>query len=105
MFDDEIPDEQIPELLNSLRETEENVDRFMKTSYVEICFLGTSPKNIGGELLEAVSLNIRICIEYYIQNEDYIKVAKLKTLYRELTKPSKVKIDLDILQNISVSHN
>lgn len=105
MYNEEIPDEQIPELLESLKDSEEDVDRYIRSSYMEISFLGYTPKTVGGELLEAVLLNIRICIEYYMQKEDYQKVAKLKTLYKGLTEPIKVEIDQDILENISVFHN
>jgi hypothetical protein len=105
MFNDETPDEEIPQILDSLRETCEDVDGFIRSSYLEICFLGTSPRSVGGELLEAVLLNARLCIEYYLQKEDYIRVAKLKNICKGLTDPVKVDIDLDILQNITVSHN
>lgn len=106
MNNDELKEEDFPNLIGYLEDRGENLEEFMKSSYTELMFLGTSPNKIGGTLLEAVIFNLRLCIHYYMMKEDYIVVGELKTLYSNLLDTNKkISIDETILKAISVSPN
>lgn len=106
MYNDEVNDEDIPTILEYLIERGEDVEEFMKSSYRELVFLGTSPKKIGGELLDASLFNLRLCIHYYLLKEEYTKVSHLKKIYDSILNPTtKVEVDEDLLRSISVCEN
>jgi len=105
MFNDEVSDEDIPEMINMLREKGEDIDSFMEGSFNELSFLGASPKSVGGELLDAALINVRLCISYFLSKEDYIKVSALHKIYESLKNPKKVTVDEELIKSIKVYPN
>jgi len=107
MYNDELKDEEIPFLLECLEAELDDIEEFMNSSFREIGFLGTSPRSLGGELLDCTLCNLRLCLQYYIQKEDYQKAELLKRLHLALIDPNiyRVVIDHDLLRAISVCEN
>jgi hypothetical protein len=105
MFNDEVPDDDIPEIINMLRQRGEDIEEYMESSFRELSFLGGSPKSVGGELLDAALINVRLCISYFLSKEDYIKVATLHKIYESLKNPKKAIVDEELIKSIKVFPN
>jgi hypothetical protein len=107
MYNDELKDDEIPFVLECLEAELDDIEEFMNSSFSEISFLGTSPRSLGGELLDSTLCNLRLCLQYFIQKEEYRKAEVLTRLYVELTDAGghRVEIDHGLLRSISVCEN
>jgi len=107
MYNEELKDEEIPFLLEHLEAELEDIDGFMNSSYREIRFLGTSPRTIGGNLLDCTLFNLRLCLQYYTRKEEYLRVDYLDRLLRLLRESNgkRIEIDHDLLRDISICEN
>lgn len=89
---------------NNLEESGETMDDYMDLSFKSLLFLGMNVKE-KPELFDVAIFNIRLCFTYYKNKEDYLKLAQITTLVKEIEKESKSIVDEFITNEISVNLN
>ncbi len=99
-----LPQEEIIDIVFNIRETIENYPSYMKNYYDELMFMGCA-STMTEKLNQAAIFGLRICLEYYTQEEDYLKAAKLNTLLRNLLTPKKSLVELSIIEDIEICFN
>lgn len=89
---------------NNLEESGETMNDYMDLSFKSLLFLGMNVKE-KPELFDVAIFNIRLCFTYYKNKEDYLKLAQITTLVKEIEKESKCIVDEFITNEISVNLN
>jgi hypothetical protein len=103
----ELSDEDVRDFVESLHEIVDDADVYIKKSYDDIMFLGTTVNKLEDNVFESVLINIRVCIYYYLSMEKYRQVDKLNNLYQMIIKEDNkmIEIDQEILKSIIFSLN
>ena len=99
-----LPQEDIVDIVFNIRETIEDYPSYMKNYYDELVFKGHA-STIDAKLNQAAIFGLRICLEYYTQEEDYLKAAKLNALLRSIISPKKSIVEASIIEDIQVCSN
>lgn len=99
-----LPQEDIVDIVFNIRETIEDYPSYMKNYYDELVFMGHA-STIDAKLNQAAIFGLRICLEYYTQEEDYLKAAKLNALLRSIISPKKSIVEASIIEDIQVCSN
>ena len=89
---------------SNLEESGETMEEYMDMSFKSLIFLGRNVKE-KPELFDVAVFNIRLCYTYYKEREDYLKLAQITSLVKDLEKESKKIVDEFIINEISVNLN
>lgn len=97
-------DEEIAEIVENMRESEDNLEAYMQNYYEELMFIGNASVT-NDTLLNATIFGTRVCLCYYMQEEDYRKVVALKRLLDHCSNPKKSIVDISIIEAIEICTN
>ncbi len=97
-------DEEIISIVQSMRETEDDMPAFMDNYYEQLLFIGCASHH-NKTLLSATLFGIRVCVEYYLEEESYTRVAKLEQLKKFILSDREVDIDQYILESFECCEN
>lgn len=89
---------------SNLEGSGETMEDYMELSFKSLIFLGRNVKE-KPELFDVAVFNIRLCYTYYKEKEDYLKLAQITALVKEIEKESKKIVDSSIIDGISVNLN
>lgn len=89
---------------SNLEGSGETMEEYMELSFKSLIFLGRNVKE-KPELFDVAVFNIRLCFTYYKEKEDYLKLAQITALVKEIEKESKKIVDSSIIDGISVNLN
>ena len=103
-FHNNYSDEEIISIVQSMRDTEDDMPAFMDNYYEELLFVGCASHH-NKTLLSATLFGIRVCIEYYLDEEDYSKVARLQEMKKCILSHRKVEIDEYIIESFECYMN
>jgi hypothetical protein len=105
MLNDEMKDEELDGIIESMASRVPDISEYLDFVYESLLFLGSSPASMGEDELDMALVNIRICFRFYMLKEDYLKVSKLKELKDRLTNAGKHIVSNEFLESISINKN
>ena len=97
-------DEEIISIVQSMRDTEDDMPAYMNNYYEELFFIGRASL-LNEVLLSSTLFGIRVCIEYYLDEQDYSRVARLQEMKKFILSTRKVEIDSFIIESIECCMN
>jgi hypothetical protein len=97
-------EEEINEIVSNIRETIEDYPSYMNNYYEELQFMGHAC-TIDEKVSQAAVFGLRICLRYYLEEEDFEKVVHLKMLLECIDQPVVCSIDAYIIESIEISLN
>ena len=97
-------DEEIISIVQSMRDTEDDMPAYMDHYYEELLFIGCASHH-NKTLLSATLFGIRVCIEYYLDEQDYSRVARLQEMKKFILNHQRVEIDEYIIESIECCMN
>ena len=97
-------DEEIISIVQSMRDTEDDMPAYMNNYYEELFFIGRASL-LNEVLLSSTLFGIRVCIEYYLDEQDYSWVARLQEMKKFILSTRKVEIDSFIIESIECCMN
>lgn len=97
-------DEEIAEIVENMRESEENLEDYMANYYEELMFIGNASIT-NNTLLNATMFGLRVCLCYYLQEEDYRRVSAIKRQLDFCFNPKKSIVDVSIIEAIEICAN
>ena len=103
-FHNNYSDEEIISIVQSMRDTEDDMPSYMDNYYNQLLFIGCASHH-NKTLLSATLFGIRVCIEYYLDEEYYTRVAKLEELKKFILSVREVDIDQYILESFECCEN
>jgi hypothetical protein len=89
---------------SNLEDTEQTIEECMAISLQSLLFLGRNVKD-KPELLEVAIFNIRLCYTYYMQTEDYSKVAQIVDFIVGIEAKADKVVDSTIIDEICINLN
>lgn len=105
MLNDEILDDELGGILDNIKSYALDMKKYMEKLYSDTVFMGVATQCFSAETIDSLKLSLRICIKYYMEVEDYIRVSKLTTVLNLIDKPKKVLVDEYILNTLYVNPN
>jgi len=112
MLNDELKDEDLDGLLYHFEQiilegAVENIntlEEYMNSNYDSALLIGDS-KQDDPDLMDALRLTMRLCVKYYMDREDYLKVQKLHDLNNIINKLKPKIVDGTIVDQARFNNN
>jgi hypothetical protein len=105
LMNEQFSDDQLDSILEHFAESSGDLEGMMELCYKELLFIGGAANRAGTFLQDAVKLNLRLCIRYNQNVENYLRVKELFELSSRLENPTKVEIDNSIINGIMINSN
>jgi hypothetical protein len=100
-----ILDEDLDGLLEHFAEASGDLAGVMESCYKDLMLIGCTIKQASVFDRDAFDLNMRLCIRYNTNVENYLRVKELHDLSLEVQKESTVEVDRSIVNNIIINSN
>lgn len=105
MLNDDVKDEELDAIIEFLKTKEDDIEKFMDNNFQDLVFLGSTISTLDSTGYDCAMLSMRICIRYFLNKEDYLKVRDLKKVLDSVNKPEKRIVEVDVLKDIVVNLN
>lgn len=99
-----LSDEEIISIVQTMRETENDLPAYIDNYFQEIIFIGRAAI-LNEKLLSATLFGLRVCIEYYLDEQNFSRVAQLHEMKKFILSKPRVEIDKYIIESFECCHN
>ena len=100
-----ITDDDLDGLLEHVAEASGDLPGVMEICYRDLMLIGGTIKQASVFDKDAFDVNMRLCIRYNMNVENYLRVKELRDLSLEVQKESTVEVDRSIVNNITINSN
>jgi hypothetical protein len=100
-----ILDEDLDGLLEHFADASGDLPGVMETCYKDLMLIGCTIKQASVFDRDAFDVNMRLCIRYNMNVENYLRVKELHDLSLEVQKDSRIEVDKSIVNDITINSN
>lgn len=100
-----IPDEDLDGLLEHFAEVSGDLPTMMDMCYKDLMLIGGNIRRANDFDKDAFDLNLRLCIRYNKNVENYLRLKDLHDLTLIVSQPIKADVDITITNDIIINQN
>lgn len=104
-INNKISDDELDGILEHFAEVSGDLPGVMEMCYKDLLLIGSTIKRAGEFDRDAFNVNMRLCIRYNTNVENYLRVKELIELSLRVQEPIKVDVDTSIVNNIIINSN
>ena len=100
-----VHDDELDGILEHFAELSGDLPTMMEACYHDLMLIGGNIKRAGKFDKDAFDLNLRLCIRYNTNVENYLRLKDLHDLSLVVSQPIKVDVDTNITKDITINQN
>lgn len=104
-INNQFSDDDLDDLLEHLAEASGDLPGVMESCYRDLMFIGGNIRRSSEFDKDAFDLNLRLCIRYNQNVENYLRLKELHSLSLIVNTPTKVEVDPVITNSITINSN
>lgn len=105
MNTEELFDENVNNVFSSLDQITDDIESYMSKIYQDIISIGNPSVLLEIESINTYLFCIKLCMRYYYEKEDYLKISKLNSLYDYISSPKKQIVSKELASSIVINLN
>lgn len=100
-----LSNEEVDDAIELLDMSTGNVGEVIDSAFEEILFLGNAITTVDPRYMSAWVLSYSMCYRYYLLHENYTKLQQLVDVKSSIENSTKIELDTELIQNISLNIN